>query len=106
MNEIERGWEALRKRCCADPEGAKRCVMVSREDFAAAIAAMRGEPVAMMGAKEISAAALLAACESDPADPEHPDTICITTGDLETIVRCAVQNWVEGRPTPPDSGKD
>ncbi len=72
----------------------------------AAIAAMRGEPVAMMGAKEISAAALLAACESDPADPEHPDTICITTGDLETIVRCAVENWVEGRPTPPASGKD
>ena len=46
-------------------------------------------------AKEIAASALQAACEADPADPEHPDTVMLTTGDLETIVRCAVENWQE-----------
>lgn len=46
-------------------------------------------------AKNIAAAAVQSACESDPADPEHPDTICISTDDFETIVRCAVENWAE-----------
>jgi len=26
-------WEALKQRVCADPKNAKRCVMVSEEDF-------------------------------------------------------------------------
>lgn len=48
--------------------------------------------------KTIAAAALQAACESDPADPEHPDTICITTGDFEAIVRGEIENWLDTRP--------
>ena len=44
MNQIEKGWDELRNRCCADPTEAKRCVMVSRDDFAAAIAAMQPAP--------------------------------------------------------------
>ena len=46
-------------------------------------------------AKEIAASALQTACEIDPADPDHPDTVMLTTSDLETIVRCAVENWQE-----------
>lgn len=37
--------------------------------------------------KAIAAAVVQAACETDPADAEHPDTILIRTGDLEAAVR-------------------
>ena len=37
---IEAAWDALKNRCCADPANAKKCVMVSREDFRAAFAAI------------------------------------------------------------------
>ena len=40
--------------------------------------------------KRIAAAVVQSACETDPADPDHPDTILITTDDLEIIVRNAV----------------
>lgn len=33
---VQAGWDALRERCCATGTDAKRCVMVSRADFAAA----------------------------------------------------------------------
>lgn len=42
-------------------------------------------------AKAIAAAVLQSACETDPADPEHPDTIMITCDDLESIVRMHVE---------------
>lgn len=53
----------------------------------------------MLCAKEIAASALKTACETDPADPEHPDTVMLTTGDFETIVRLAIENSCEGNPT-------
>lgn len=34
---VEAAWDALKARCCADPAGAKKCVMVSKDDFTAAI---------------------------------------------------------------------
>ena len=36
---VERVWSALKDRVCADPEKAKRCVMVGRDDIAAALTA-------------------------------------------------------------------
>lgn len=48
--------------------------------------------------KAIAAAVVQSACESPPADHEHPDTILISTEDLETIVRVAVENHVEAMP--------
>lgn len=53
----------------------------------------------VLRAKEIAASALQTACETDPADPEHPDTVMLTTGDFETIVRLAIENSCEGNPT-------
>lgn len=38
-DEVEAVWEALKARCCADPANAKKCVMVSKDDFTAAITA-------------------------------------------------------------------
>ena len=56
------------------------------------------EPVMRLAdVKAIGASALQSACETDPADPEHPDTICITTADFEVTVRCALENWIESR---------
>lgn len=49
------------------------------------------------GAKEIAASAVLSACETDPANPDDPDTIMLTTGDLELIVRGAVESYAEAR---------
>lgn len=37
---IEIGWRGLKDRACADPEEAKRCVMVAREDYAASFSAL------------------------------------------------------------------
>jgi hypothetical protein len=37
---VERVWTALKERCCADPYKAKRCVMVERDDLAAALATL------------------------------------------------------------------
>ena len=37
---IEIGWRGLKDRACADPEAAKRCVMVTREDYVASFAAL------------------------------------------------------------------
>lgn len=34
---VEEAWNALKERCCADPANAKKCVMVSKADFTAAI---------------------------------------------------------------------
>jgi len=34
---VNRSWEILKQRCCADPKKAKRCVMVSKDDFRAAL---------------------------------------------------------------------
>ena len=59
---------------------------------------VQADPVAWMYAKAIAADALLAACEGEPADPDHPNTISITTDDFETVVRCAVENWLETHP--------
>jgi hypothetical protein len=42
--------------------------------------------------KAVAAGVVQSACETDPADPDHPDTILITTGDLETIVRARLEN--------------
>lgn len=92
MNEIEQGWEALCKRCCADPAGAKRCVMVSREDFAAAIAAMRGEPVAWLYQHPGATGKGVVV----PLPERTPDLL--TRGWTETALYAG--------PTPPDSGKD
>lgn len=33
----ERVWEQLKARCCADRNGAKRCIMVSKDDLLAAL---------------------------------------------------------------------
>lgn len=46
---------------------------------------------AVRKAKAIAAAVVQSACESDPADPEHPNTIAITCDDLECIVRTHVE---------------
>lgn len=48
-----------------------------------------------MAARPVAASALQTACETDPADPDHPDAILLTTGDFETIVRCAIENYAE-----------
>ena len=37
--DVERVWDELRKQCCSDPASAKRIVMVSKSDLAAAILA-------------------------------------------------------------------
>jgi hypothetical protein len=42
-------------------------------------------------AKAIAAAVVQSACETDPADPEHPDTILISCEDLESHVRMHVE---------------
>lgn len=34
-------WDHLKARCCSDPKLAKRCVMVGKDDFLAAIAGLR-----------------------------------------------------------------
>ena len=62
MDDLERGWAELRNRCCADPDNAKRCVMVSRDDFAAAIrAVLEGlEPVAWVIRNEAKGDSMLA----------------------------------------------
>lgn len=39
---VDATWEALKERCCADPKQAKKCIMVSRDDLAAALALHRG----------------------------------------------------------------
>ena len=78
-----------RSRIIAADQAAARVI-------ATALEARDARPIMKLAdMKEIAASALQTACESDPADPEHPDTICITTGDFETIVRCAVENWAE-----------
>jgi hypothetical protein len=46
-------------------------------------------------AKAIAASVVQSACETDPADPEHLDTVCIGVADLETIVRAAVADALE-----------
>lgn len=46
-------------------------------------------------AKAIAAVVVQTACETDPADVDHPDTIFISTHDLEEIVRSAVENHFE-----------
>lgn len=46
-------------------------------------------------AKAIAASVVQSACETDPADPGHPDTVCIDVADLEAIVRTAVANALE-----------
>ena len=51
--------------------------------------------------KAIAAAVVLEVCEGDPADPEHPDTVTITTGDLETIVRDRVAEALGARAPAP-----
>ena len=53
------------------------------------------ERLGVRGAKEIAAAALLSACESDRADPTVLDTLMLSIGDFELIVRCAVENYAE-----------
>lgn len=45
--------------------------------------------------KLIAAEVVQGACETDPADADHPDTILITTGDLEAVVRTAVTTLAE-----------
>ncbi len=56
-------------------------------------------------AKTIAAAVVQSACETDPADPEHPDTILIACADLESLVRMHVESADERvpRPAPPDA---
>jgi hypothetical protein len=52
-------------------------------------------------AKVIAAAVLQSACETDPADPEHPNTIMITCEDLESLVRMHVELADERAALPP-----
>ncbi len=40
---IEAGWQELKRRVCADPVKATRCVMVGRKDLAAVIGLIASE---------------------------------------------------------------
>lgn len=51
-----------------------------------------GYEIPWQDAKAIAASVVQSACETDPADADHPNTILICTDDLETIVRNAVEN--------------
>lgn len=42
-------------------------------------------------ARAVAADIVQGACETDPADPDHPDTVCITVSDLEWIARDRVE---------------
>ena len=39
MDDVEKVWIALKAQCCSAPKEAKRCVMVSQSDLAAALSA-------------------------------------------------------------------
>jgi len=39
MDDVEKVWIALKEQCCSAPKEAKRCVMVSQSDLAAALSA-------------------------------------------------------------------
>lgn len=66
--------------------------------------ATEAEPVAWKQAKVIAAAVVQSACETDPADHEHPDTIAISTGDLEQIIRSVVEDTLHAHPQAQPSG--
>jgi len=77
------GWTERGKQWLADGAPIARPVEVAAGEVTQAVI------------KEICAAVVLAACESDPSDPEHPDTLTITTEDLDTIVRSSVEAALE-----------
>lgn len=51
--------------------------------------------VTFRDAKDIAAAVVQSACESDPAPTDHPNTIQINVDELEVIVRVSVENHFE-----------
>lgn len=55
-------------------------------------------------AKAIAAAVVQSACETDPADPDHPETILISCEDLESLVRTHVE-CADERTTLSDMGE-
>jgi hypothetical protein len=69
---------------------AKRLCLATTDALSLSAASMRAGEGAR-DAKTIAVEVLQSACETDPADPEHPDTIMITCGDLESIVRLKVE---------------
>lgn len=48
-----------------------------------------------LDAKAVAASVVQSVCETEPANPDHPDTVIIEVTDLETIVRVAIENALD-----------
>lgn len=101
-NEQTEALAKARRKYAAEVEGdsdnplrVAKANAILRGEHDDEIATPSPAPSDTLDAKAIAASVVQSACETDPADPEHPDTVCIEVADLETIVRAAVENALE-----------
>lgn len=82
------GGNAIRDKCSISVEA-----LIAAREALATPPVVEGGWVAVpsIDAKAVAEAVLQSACETDPADPEHPDTVILTCGDLESLVRFHVE---------------
>lgn len=60
------------------------------------IAAQEAAAVQAVGAwLDIAGLIVRAVCESDPADPEHPDTVCVNVNDLAAMIVSGLEDGGE-----------
>lgn len=87
------GWNITPELLGPDSEANAEFIALVRNALPTILSALaeRDRMLNLEHVKAVAAKVVQDACETDPADPEHPNTIMISTDDLEMIVRQALE---------------